>query len=56
MKKVVFAFAVLVTVGLAACGSNNTTAINVADSTAVDSAKVDTANVVVDSAKVDSAK
>jgi ABC-type glycerol-3-phosphate transport system substrate-binding protein len=57
MKKVLFVFAVLLTVGLAACGggvSNNPTT----DSTAVDSAKVDTtaAVVAVDSAKVDSAK
>ena len=52
MKKVVFAAVVALTVGLTACGSNNTTAINVADSTAVDSAKVD--STVVDSTKVDS--
>ena len=38
------ALTVLLAVGLASCGSNNTAAINVADSTAVavDSAKVDT--------------
>jgi uncharacterized protein YcfL len=52
MKKVIAIFAVAAT--LVACGSNNTTAINVADSTAVDSTVVDTTAAAVDSAKVDS--
>jgi ABC-type glycerol-3-phosphate transport system substrate-binding protein len=56
MKKVLFVFAVLLTVGLVACGGNGSAPTT--DSTAVDSAKVDTtaAVVAVDSAKVDSAK
>ncbi len=56
MKKVVLVFAVLLTVGLVACGGGNGTT-QTTDSTAVDSVAVDTAAVVaVDSAKVDSAK
>lgn len=51
MKKVVLVFAVLLTVGLVACGGGNGTT-QTTDSTAVDSAAV----VAVDSAKVDSAK
>ena len=51
MKK--FVAVVAIALMVASCGSNNTTAINVADSTAVDSAKVDS-SAVVDSAKVDS--
>lgn len=56
MKKVLFVFAVLLTVGLVACGGNGSAPTT--DSTAVDSAKVDTTATVVavDSAKVDSAK
>ena len=45
------ALTVLLAVGLASCGSNNTAAINVADSTAVDS----TATPAVDSVKADTA-
>ena len=53
MRKVMFALmAITMTLAFVACGSNNTTAINVADSTAVatdSTAKVDTAAVVADS-------
>jgi uncharacterized protein YcfL len=53
MKKAIYAFvAITLTLAMVACGSNNTTAINVADSTAVatdSTAKVDSAAVVADS-------
>ncbi len=53
MKKVMFALmAITMTLAVVACGSNNTTAVNVNDSTAVatdSTAKVDTAAVVADS-------
>lgn len=51
MKKV---FAILAIVALTACGSNNNTAINVADSTAVaaDSTSVDSTAAVTDSTSV----
>ena len=50
MKKVLALAFVAAMVGLSACGSNNTTAINVADSTTVDSTAAQ-----ADSAQADSA-
>jgi hypothetical protein len=50
-KAKIGALALVLVVGMSACGSNNTTAINVADSTAVDS----TATTAVDSVKADTA-
>lgn len=41
-KAKVGAMALVLTIGMVACGSGNTTAINVADSTATDSTIVDT--------------
>ena len=52
-KAKVGAMAVIVMVAMASCGSNNTAAINVSDSTAV---KTDSTATIVDSAKVDSLK
>ena len=53
-KAKVGAMALVITLGMVACGSNNSTAINVADSTAV---AADTAAVAVDTTiAVDSAK
>ena len=51
MKKVLALAFVATMVGLSACGSNNTTAINVADSTTVDS----TTTAQADSVAADSA-
>jgi len=52
-KAKVGAMAVIITLGMVACGSGNTTNVAIADSTATDSAKVDTAvTPVVDSTSV----
>ena len=50
MKKVLALAFVATMVGLSACGSNNTTAINVADSTTVDSTAASADSVAADSA------